>query len=223
MMLFFDFDGTIVDISGKYHRVFSAFVQLHGGASLSQEHYWQLKRSEASDKEILDAASLSRLNPGLLREYMKDHIEREHFLESDRLFDGAAAVLGELAAKHACYLVSMRRNPPALQRQLQRLQIQNHFVAVLTPQTGLQEGAESAEPLKCTALRQVPISGKSLIIGDSGMDIVTGKKMGLFTCATTTGIRNQSVLKLYQPDFMIRSLQEVTDIIDRISLPSFAE
>jgi len=216
MMLFFDFDGTIVDISGKYFSVYSDFVRMHGGSAMTQRQYWELKRSETSNKEILDASHLPDLDPDLLSQHIINKIELEQFLQNDRLFDDAAAVLDRLSSRHACYLISMRRNRPMFQKQLRWLNIEHFFTAVLAPEFSVAERSKAVLSSKAETLERLGITSPSLIVGDSGLDITTGKKLGIATCAVTTGIRNESALKKYGPDFIVNTLLDVDEIVSRL-------
>jgi phosphoglycolate phosphatase len=216
MMLFFDFDGTIIDISQKYFCVYSDFVRMHGGTALTQRLYWELKRSETSDKEILDASHLPDLDPDLLRRHIRNNIELEQFLQNDQLFDDAAAILDRLSSSYKCYLISMRRNRPMLQKQLRWLNIERFFTAVLTPIISVEEGGEAMLSSKAAALERLGITSPSLIVGDSGLDIMTGKKLRIATCAVTTGIRNESILKKYEPDFIAGNLLDLDAIVRRL-------
>ena len=50
-------------------------------------------------------------------------------------------------------------------------------------------------------------------IGDSDVDIITGKNAGMKTIAVTWGFRTEDVLKAENPDHIATSAREVTDII----------
>ncbi len=216
MMLFFDFDGTIVEISRKYFCVYSNFVRMHGGTALPQRLYWERKRSNDTDRAILDASHLPDLDPDLLRRYVRENIELEQVLQNDQLFDAAAAVLDRLSSRHTCYLVSMRRDRVMLHKQLHWLNIEHFFTAVLTPKVSADARSESVLSSKAETLAKLVITSPSLIVGDSGMDIITGKKLRIATCAVTTGIRNESLLKTYEPDFIVSTLRDIDDIVHRL-------
>lgn len=54
---------------------------------------------------------------------------------------------------------------------------------------------------------------KTIIIGDTKNDIQAGQAAGIYTCAVSYGFRNKEELLKYNPDFMIDSIDELTQII----------
>ena len=53
----------------------------------------------------------------------------------------------------------------------------------------------------------------SYIIGDSGEDIVSGKKLGILTVGVLSGVMNQQNLELYRPDFIFYNIMEFSKYI----------
>jgi len=45
MILYFDFDGTLVDVKDKYYDIYKAFVSEHEGVTLAKEEFWNLKKN----------------------------------------------------------------------------------------------------------------------------------------------------------------------------------
>ena len=46
------------------------------------------------------------------------------------------------------------------------------------------------------------------IIGDTGMDISVGKKLGIKTVAVLSGFQNLAVLSAYKPDYILKNIKE---------------
>ena len=46
------------------------------------------------------------------------------------------------------------------------------------------------------------------IIGDTGMDIIVGKKLGIKTAAVLSGFLNKEVLLTYEPDYILENIIE---------------
>lgn len=217
MTLLFDFDGTIIDISNKYYAVYSAFVRERGGTSLSKRQYWDLKRSAASHDEILQASQLDRTSPEDMKRHIRNNIELEEYLRYDSIFDGAGEILREVAEAHPCYLVSMRRNPLMFQKQIEWLGLRDYFKETITPGNFAEDPDASVVTPKGELLRRLKIASPAVIIGDSGMDIITGQQLGITTCAVTTGIRDRKVLEGYAPDFIIEGLREIREIMINVA------
>jgi len=48
MLIYFDLDGPILDVSFKFHKIYTDLLGERGYTTLSKETYWQLKREHVS-------------------------------------------------------------------------------------------------------------------------------------------------------------------------------
>lgn len=215
-MIIFDFDGTLVDISQKYHKVYSNFVRNLNGIPLPPDVYWEMKRREASPKDILLASRVNDQTPEALQEFVKDNIEREEHLRLDRLFTSTDFVLNRLSIDHTCILVSKRRNKVLFERQVEWLNITKYFKYIIAAGDATNYQAGVSATSKSDAIKSLGITLPACIIGDSGLDVLTGKTLGITTCAVTTGIRNRTTLQGYCPDFIIEDLGDIFDVIEHL-------
>jgi len=214
MLILFDFDGTLVDVKKKYFAVYSDFVEFHHGTALPIENYWRMKRRNASIEEILHASNIQNIEPTVFKDYIKNNIEKEKFLRLDMLVPKSLNVLKDISINHTCYLVSMRRNQKMLLAQTEWLGIKPFFTRVFSPQPFIEQEDASPNTVKSRLLGEIDLYLPALIIGDSGMDIKTGKRLAIHTCAVTTGIREKSFLKQYCPDFIINSIGDIYGVLD---------
>ena len=53
----------------------------------------------------------------------------------------------------------------------------------------------------------------TFFIGDSGGEIVSGKKTGIKTIAVTWGFATEQTLKSYHPDYIVHNLEELRDVL----------
>jgi phosphoglycolate phosphatase len=106
----------------------------------------------------------------------------------------------------------MRRNQEMFRRQVGWLGITKYFKQVINA-SRLEPPEQSDLTDKSRAVKSLSLSVQSLIVGDSGMDIITGKQLGATTCAVTTGVRNESILRRYGPDFLVGSLAELDGVL----------
>lgn len=63
---------------------------------------------------------------------------------------------------------------------------------------------------KIELLKDVAIDKTDWLIGDTGYDIQTGKRLGMKTAAVLSGYLNQGKLKEYQPDIILSGVQDFT-------------
>lgn len=216
MLLFFDFDGTLIDVKRKYFAVYDEFVQLYKGRTLSINEFWSMKRMTLSNDEILRASGIHNVDPESLREYIKENVEKEIYLRLDVLFQDSERTLKTLSQKYTCYLVSMRRNRAMFLTQVQWLGIKMYFREIISPYE-FDFKNHLTDTRKSDALKRLDISMPAMIIGDSGLDLITGRNLDIYTCAVTTGIRERSVLESYNPDYIIDSLDDIHGVIESIS------
>ena len=59
----------------------------------------------------------------------------------------------------------------------------------------------------CGVLRE-----RAVIIGDSPIDVLTGKAVGMKTCAILDGYATEADVRDSEPDFMIKSFDELKEI-----------
>ncbi len=53
MKLFFDLDGTLIDISEKYYRVYNDILTEAGFSTIGKKEYWDAKRHKVPEDQIL--------------------------------------------------------------------------------------------------------------------------------------------------------------------------
>ncbi|MSR67226.1 HAD family hydrolase [Candidatus Peribacteria bacterium] len=205
MTLFFDFDGTILANRTRYHR-----VHLHclGNAApvLSEEKYWELKRSKTSESEIL-----KRHYPEIDNaRYQKERdlcIESPEFLAFDRLLPTAKETLITLAHAHILILVTLRKNAPAAREEIDEFGLREVF-------SDVRIAAAGADPVKAKAeLMRPNAKAGDWIIGDTEADILAGQSLGLTTCGVLSGIRNETLLRALHPTHLLASIAELPSLL----------
>jgi phosphoglycolate phosphatase-like HAD superfamily hydrolase len=214
MNCFLDFDGTLIDVSDKYYKVYHTFINIHHGLALDKETYWNLKRKNTSNDNL---CSLSNISPEFgvkLKAYTAEVIETEEFLSEDNMIDGVANYLKYLRIEMGAQLIliTMRKNKTNLYSQLERLEIGSDFDKIILP--ALTDASNTDLP-KHHAIASLKLNHtQSFIAGDSGMDIKAGKALEIQTFAVLSGIRNYEVLQKYNPDFIVNTLPEISKILN---------
>lgn len=211
MKIFFDLDGTLVDVLPRHYRVYSETVTAFGGKPLGKDEYWDLKRAKTLWPEIL---SKSGLDPNIKESFLQDFIkkiESPAYLAMDELIPGARQVLDGLYKTDELFLVSLRRNAGNLNEEVQRLELGSYFQKILSAHSETDGSDKKTELIKNELHQGKP----ALIVGDTEADIKTGKQLGLTTVAVLSGIRNKGFLDNLKPDYMINDIGEFTAIVQR--------
>jgi phosphoglycolate phosphatase len=190
LTVFFDLDGTLVDVRERHYRTYRSALAPLGGRPLDAAAYWRLKRRGAGQAEVLTA---SRVAPdrreAFLHRFLAE-IEAPERLALDRLVPGAKATLGALrAGGHRLVLVSLRRSPAAFAEQVARLGIADLFDRV-----DADRPAEDGRRAKRVLVQRAGLPGPAAVVGDTEADVGAALDLGLVPVAVTTGLRNRGFL-----------------------------
>jgi len=210
MYYFVDFDGTIIDVSEKFYQTYVSILQQHNFNVLSKERYWELKKNKTPESQIHAATNASVYDFAQLR---KSIIETANFQQFDKLHNGVLPVLHKMASNAELILVTLRHNTIRLQEQLVELDLAHLFKAILNadPESDKDKPLIKINLIKNYFKNQdIPI--QTVFIGDSEIDILAGKALQSKTVAVLNGMRTESHLKLYHPDYIIPSISDYNNL-----------
>ena len=208
-LIIFDLDGTLID--SKLDLANSVnFTRRHMGLSVL-EH-------QTIFGYIGDGATMlirRAMGEGLSEVEVQRALEiflanyREHLLDNTTLYPGVAEALDEL--RHLKLAVLTNKPIKPTQAILQGLQIQNRFAVVY--------GGNSFEQKKPdpVGIEQIladtgAVRERTLMVGDSYIDIQTGRNASVVTCGVTYGLASDS-LHEPKPDFLINDLRELSRVV----------
>jgi phosphoglycolate phosphatase len=213
-LLIFDLDGTLID--SRLDLVHSVNAMLRN-----------FKRPELPGDVIASyvgdgAPMLVRRALGDPRDeaFVKEALEfflsyyREHKLDHTHVYAGVAEMLAAVRNSNGVSRkMSVLSNKPVNPSRaiLQALGLSGFFISVYG---GNSFATKKPDPEgACTILRENgSLPEQTLIIGDSDIDIVTGRNAGLWTCGVTYGFVPHS-LNLATPDVTIDSAGELTEVL----------
>ncbi len=194
--LFLDFDGTLID---PRPRLYSLFQELAPESQLSFDEYWRIKRGRATQRDVLRGyLNYSDAQIAVFNTAWMQKIEEPERLSGDKPLPGAADFLARMSKKMPLYLVTARQNPARARQQVDGLGWGGYFTSLLV--TAQKAGKDEVIRLNAE------FSPRDTLIGDTGEDIVAGKKLGLRTVAVCSGILSRDILAEYKPDMIIDSV-----------------
>jgi phosphoglycolate phosphatase len=206
--IFFDLDGTLLDTRERYYRVYADLLREMGFEPLDCEKYWQYKRSLKFESSILEFSKAE----SIYKEYASERsrrMEKREYLESDILWPELKPVINYLSKKNTCSLITLRMDKETLLWELDHLGIMDAFFLVLQPDTGF--GTPITPESKIRIMRenfpQSKIDG--WIVGDTDVDILTGREFGLSTAAVSYGLQDANLLADSKPDKVFKSPKEL--------------
>tara|TARA_B110000240_G_scaffold196663_1_gene249445 strand:- start:1325 stop:1945 length:621 start_codon:yes stop_codon:yes gene_type:complete len=199
MKIFFDLDGTLID---SKLRLYNLFQKLVPQSILTYNEYWEFKMNKISHSMILrQVFNFGEIDIKLFEAKWMELIETENLLKFDKPFVGITDHLTKLKKKGILlYVVTARQFKTKVISQLELFGWSTIFQDILV--TGQKNKKEN--------LIKPFLEGdeENWIIGDTGMDIIVGKKLGIKTAAVLSGFLNKEVLLTYEPDYILENIIE---------------
>ena len=204
MTYFCDLDGTLLDISAKFHRLYETLLSEAGFASLSKADSWEARRLNTPAAEILARTGAGE---GLkaFQEQWLERIETEPWMRMDEPLMGAIEGLTHLRQSGRVVLVTLRRDPAMLMKQLEWTGLRPLLDAVISVHGGKEPWRTKAD-----AARRELAGGPSWFIGDMETDILAGRALGSKTIAVCSGLRAEDLLRLARPDVILPSIAQIS-------------
>ena len=208
-LLIFDLDGTLVDtkmdlalsvnamrqqmgLSPLPHEVITTFVG-HGVGPLIRRSLGEHATDDALERGL-----------ALFVEYY-----RQHLLDNTTAYPGVPEALAELRDRKIAVLTN---KPADLSREiLNGLGLASYFVYVYGGDSFPQRKPEPMGVWKLLEDLQVP-AAKTMMVGDSDTDVLTGRNAKVWTCAVTYGF-GAATLRNAPPDLLLDDMRELPPLL----------
>lgn len=204
MNIFFDLDGTLWD---SKDRLFTLFCDITGQDEISIDDYWKKKRAKISNEQILEGLGYYEEQIKMfVVEWMKK-IEDERYLKLDLLFPYTKKVLQTLKGKgYNIYYVTLRQSADRVLNEIRDKDIADYCTRCL-----VSEAKTTKEKLVRNA--GIVLSSADIFVGDTGIDVMTAKSLGIKSVAVLSGFRNREILEGYAPNYIINDISELNQIV----------
>lgn len=200
MNILFDLDGTLLD---SRLRLYNLFNHLVPESKFSFEEYWDLKRQGIGHAEIL--STYFHKNEQQIQDFQSQWmslIEAPEWLKYDVGFEGVTEKLTQLKANNDLYIVTARQLEAPVFDQVEKLGWTNLFTKILVT----EQKYSKIELIE----QHVNLDVDSVMIGDTGKDILTGKGLNIKAIAVLSGFLNKEKLEDYSPDELIESVLDLS-------------
>ena len=194
-IIFFDLDGTILDVSERIYRVYSDILKKHDQKALNKKEYLRLKKSKVSVKDILERTKAENILNDFKKEWL-ENIEKIKYLDMDKLDYSKRNFLNILRKKYCLILLTSRTKKNSLRDQLKKKKLDIFFDAMIA----CPEGRDKSDILKRTK------GNKIFFVSDTESPIMAGKKSKIKTVAVCDGLRTRAFLKKMSPDLLIKNI-----------------
>ena len=211
--IFLDLDETLIDTSERHYQVYYDIMNLLNLKDhLNKDEFWKLKRNGISTVELINET-----DPYILQKFSKlwiENIEKKEYLLYDRPFRETFDLLSELR-KERLILVTMRNNREHLIWELKNLGIYEYFESILSC-SPFKNKTKELPILAYIQDKKLFLDKNSIIVGDSEIDIITGKKLDITVIAVSYGIRARELLIHMNPDYCLNGIDELLKTINMI-------
>jgi HAD superfamily hydrolase (TIGR01549 family) len=204
MLAIFDLDGTIIDTKEEiYETFFQAFKNV--GLELDKrnlERYIGLPL-----KELLEA---------LLGKYdrrVEEEIRKVYYSERERkirVFPGLEEIIKTDKIKKG--ILTSKRRKTAIY-DMQYLGILQYFPVLMCADDLERKKPDGEGILKIMELTDCQDKNRVFMVGDTEMDILSAKHAGVKSVAVTWGFRDENFLKKYEPDYIVRTPQDLKKLL----------
>jgi phosphoglycolate phosphatase len=210
--IFLDLDGTLLDTSKRHYKLYKDILDRKSPVSkesmFSKEKFWYMKRAGKKTRDILPEYLPDEIITSFEEEWLHK-IEKKSYLRYDETFPGVKDILSDLSIEFDLVLVTLRNSTENLHWELSNLNLKNYFKAVISgkgPKKNLVENylANNHKGEVC------------MIVGDTEEDIKTGLELKIPAISVTCGIRSREFLEEFKPDFCIKDLNGIADVIKSI-------
>ncbi len=140
-----------------------------------------------------------------------NNIESLEYLRYDKLFDGVLDTMLYLKRKkHRLILTTLRKLKEELYIELDALKILEIFDEILVPDDNVCTKEDMIIEDKFFTVNN------SIIVGDTEVDIKTGKRLGIKTVAVLSGLRTKELLLEENPDYIVDDINDLPNIVNGI-------
>ena len=209
---YFDLDGTILDVSQRLCFLYKDMVNLLGGKALPPKIYWEMKREQTPEDFIAKESNIQDV-PRYI-ELRREKIESPEYLKYDELIPNVVDSLLELREDNEIILTTLRKSKEILHEQLHKFKIGTLFSKVLVEKYNSNDGELWRTKARIIAKDECFKTQSSVIVGDTETDILAGKSLNIGTVAVLSGVRSKSRLALSQPDYIIKDINQLKNVLN---------
>ncbi len=210
-LFLYDLDGTLVDTKDDITQAANHMLNQMGAAPLSRE---EVCRFVGVGLKTLVASCLKTQDPKRIEEGSRIYraFYAHHLLDKSRLYLGAHQTLEYF--KDRKQVVITNKPNPFSREILEGLGVAHYFLEIIA---GDAEYPRKPDPSAILAVMKesgIPPQ-EALFIGDSPIDVQTGRNAGVTTVIITHGFSDGAEISVSQPDVMVRNFKELLDLAKR--------
>jgi phosphoglycolate phosphatase len=198
-LIIYDLDGTLVDTREDIVRAANYMCRQIGSAPLRFEQVCSYVGWGMSDLvgKCLATSDRKTIEKGakIFREYY-----RGHMLDTSVLYPDALAVLDYFKSRKQAVITN--KPNPFSQKMLETLGVADYFVEIVAGNSNYPQKPDPEAVLAIMARESIGRE-ETLFVGDSLIDIETGRNAGVLTVVLTHGFMKEEELTIARPDVIV--------------------
>jgi phosphoglycolate phosphatase-like HAD superfamily hydrolase len=215
--IFFDLDGTLVDIHGPLYLAARKALDKLAGEPLTRERYHEAVQRGDMFLGLPDALRIDYAK--LAFAYFVTEIDKTERLE---VLPHVKETLSELKRRgyETGVITSRPGDPQRLVAKLAMVGLASHLDHVVTQSVASLDALDKTASLRQTAIRAAMLPQACMYVGDEPRDIMAAANAGYGAAvAVATGAASFDRLAnhpQYRPDYVMRSMRELVGLLDRL-------
>lgn len=207
-LIIYDLDGTLVDTLQDITEAANHMLSAMQAPLLTPDH---VRRFVGKGIQQLVSDCLGTDDPGRLAQGLsiyRSYYSR-HLADHSALYPGARELLEHFRARQQA-VITNKPNPDS-RDLLTALGVAGYFFDII--------GGDAPHPRKpdpasaqSVMQRAGAAPAETLFVGDSPIDIETGRRAGVFTVVVTHGLVDAQEIDAASPDTMVSDLRELLDL-----------
>lgn len=207
----FDLDGTIVDTNELIISSFMYALKDNGLAPLTREEIIP-HMGTTLQQQMRVFSGLEDVNGTLEKSYRS--YNNEHHDELVRSFPLVKETIEELSRRGIKLGIVTTKIRPTTIKTLERFDLLKYMDTIVTV-NDVTEPKPHPEPV-LTAVKNLGVDPrKTLMIGDSAVDIQSAKAAYVYAVGVSWSLKGEDTLRKYDPDFIIHNMKDIIEIMER--------
>ena len=209
-LVIFDWDGTIGDTFPGAYRVLNRLLRENGREDISKDDYSRIAHSGA--EFLVSSAMGIKNNTERSRKRYQKYVE--FYLDDPEfeLFSGVKETLEKMRNEGVSLAVVSNKMTSVVRLQIKLSGCETLFDHVLCENDGFPMKPSPEGTLEIVKKSGAALS-ETLLVGDSIIDVITGRKCGIDTCFVSYGIGRPEFDENIRPDYQIDRFDKLYEIV----------